>query len=289
MIRNMIRNGKIYIVPTRFGFVFFCGIVVMLLVGATYANNLVNMLAFFLLAIALVAMVQTHNNLKNVKLQAANAEPGFAGSTITLIAALENSGTEPRFNLEVRAEKLKVDRDSENLQPLQGRSTLRLKTSYHVDSRGRHQLRRLKISTIYPLGLFYAWMWVVSDDTYLVYPKPKGERPIPETKLDSSDGPRATSARGGDDFYGHREFRPGDSARRVDWKAFARGRPKLIKEFDDGDPAAVVFDYDHLQNLNREDRLSQLAAWIEDAKRQRLTYALRLPHALIPAGDDYQH
>ncbi len=283
------RDGKIYIIPTRFGFVFFAGIVVMLLVGATYANNLVNMLAFFLLAIALVAMIQTHNNLKNVRIQGVSAEPGFAGATITLVTALENAGNDTRFNLEVRPRRLKFERETENLQPLPARSVLRLKSAYRAGTRGRYPLRSLKVSTVFPVGLFYAWTHFSREETYLVYPTPKGDRPLPETELDSADGPRARAARGGDDFHGHREYRPGDPARRIDWKAFARGRPLLVKEFDEGDPAAVVFDYDHLHGLDREARLSQLAAWVELAKRQRLTYALRLPHSLVPARDDHRH
>ncbi|MCM2281457.1 MAG: DUF58 domain-containing protein [Bdellovibrionaceae bacterium] len=285
----MDRNGKIYILPTRFGVVFFIGIVLMLLVGATYSNNLVNMLAFFLLAIAFVAMVQTHNNLKNIKLQKVSVEPGFAGSTVSLTTALENTGTAPRFNLEVRAQKMKFDREPENAQPLQARATLRFKSEYFAETRGRYPLKRLKISTIFPVGLFYSWMWIPTDETYLVYPQPKGDQPLPSTKLESFAGPHALTTRGGDDFYGHREYRPGDPARRIDWKAFARGRPLLVKEFDEGDPAAVVFDYDQLQGMTQEARLSQLAAWVESAKQQRLSYALRLPHVVVPAGDDYQH
>lgn len=283
------RNGKIYIMPTGFGVLFFVSIVIMLLVGATYSNNLVNLLAFFLLAISLVAMVQTHNNLKNVRLRSVSAESGFAGSTITLITALENTGTATRFHIEARPERLRFEREPDNTQPLPSRATLRLMSFYSVQTRGRHNVRRLKITTVYPVGLFRAWMWLSADTSYLVYPRPQGDRPVPEAKLESPEGPRQQSHRGGEDFHGHREYRPGDSARRIDWKALARGRPLLVKEFDEGDPAALVFDYDSLHGLSREERLSQLSAWIETAKRQRLAYALRLPHILIPAGDDIRH
>jgi uncharacterized protein (DUF58 family) len=250
------KDGKIYIIPTRFGITFLVGIITMLLVGATYSNNLVNLLAFFLLAIALVAMVQTHNNLKNVRLQLINSEPGFAGATVTLTAALENTGQEARFNLNVRPARLDLDRDIENLQPLQAGAVLRLRSTYRVSERGQYELRRIKISTIFPVGLFRAWMWYRTDSTYIVYPTPRGRLPLPEAKFEAQDGPRVRIERGGDDFSGHRRFNPGDSARRVDWKAYARGRPMMIKEFDDGNPQALLFDYSLLPNLPREERLA---------------------------------
>src|SRR3954470_4342296 len=99
------KDGKIYILPTRFGFVFLFSVVLMLLAGAIYSNNLVNLLAFFLLAIALVAMVQTHNNLKNITLKLVHTEPGFADDVVHMTAALENSSQTARFLIETRLGK----------------------------------------------------------------------------------------------------------------------------------------------------------------------------------------
>ncbi|MES2965054.1 MAG: hypothetical protein V4760_14305, partial [Bdellovibrionota bacterium] len=61
------RKNRVYILPTGFGLVFIAGALVMILVGATYQNNLVNLLAFFMLSLVFIGMIQTHNNLKDVK------------------------------------------------------------------------------------------------------------------------------------------------------------------------------------------------------------------------------
>ncbi len=282
------KNGKIYIIPSKFGALFFVSVGTMLLIGATYSNNLVNMLAFFLLAISLVAMVQTHNNLKNVNLHLINVEPAFANTTLTIVTALENNGQGVRFNLHAQPPRLKLEREHENIMPLSARAVLRLKADYTCGQRGHHRLEKMRISTVYPLGLFYAWKWLATDETYFVYPSPKGERPLPAARLDPKETSHAV-ARGGDDFHGHRRYQPGDSARRVDWKAHARGRPLLIKEFDEGDPQALLFSWFELADLSTEERLSQLTAWIERARTQRLAFALKLPTVYIAAGDDLQH
>jgi len=285
----MLRYGKVYIIPTRFGLVFFAGIVIMLLVGATYANNLVNLLAFFLLAITLVAMVQTHNNLKDIKLHVITHDSAFADSLMTFTVALENTSQETRFNIDVRFANLKHSRDLESSHPLIAKAVVRQKTIYEVKKRGQFSIEKVKVSTVYPVGLFYAWMWLKTDSTYIVYPKRDGLLNLPTTAWENGVALSQYQSKGGDDFNGHRRYVQGDSSHRIDWKAYARGRPLLVKEFNEGNPSALLFDYHRLSHLGTEEKISQLAKWIDQAKQARLTYALQLPHKLISAGDDLHH
>ena len=284
------KNGKIYIIPTRFGIVFLFGIIMVLLAGAIYANNLVNMLAFFLLAIALVSMVQTHNNLKNVALKFVHTDPGFADDAVGLTAALENSGEEPRFSIEVRLQKdFTFLADTEDAHPLHPRGSLRCKSSYSIRKRGRHAVKRLRISSVYPVGLFYAWMYFNTEAEFLVYPARAGSRLLPNATFAGSDGAAHLATRGGEDFRGHRTYVPGDPANRIDWKAYARGRSLLVKEFDEGNPDAILLDWDHTPSRDIESKLSQLTLWLESAYMQRRRFALRLPNDFIPPGEGLQH
>jgi uncharacterized protein (DUF58 family) len=284
------KDGKIYILPTRFGFVFLFSIVLMLLAGAIYTNNLVNLLAFFLLAIALVAMVQTHNNLKNVSLKLVQTEPNFADTTVTMIAAFENSGRDPRFALQVRPEKsFRFHADVDNGIPLAGKGTLRKKSTYEFAKRGRYPIRRLTISSKYPVGLFYSWMYFSAESEFLVYPARRGHSSLPSTSVLGADGNSLIANRGGEDFRGHRSYVPGDSGARIDWKAFARGRPLLVKEFDQGNPEAVLLDYDRTPGPDIESKLSQLALWMESAHLQHRRFALKLQNEYVPPNEGLQH
>ncbi len=285
------KSGKIYIIPTGFGLIFLSSVVIILFAGAIYTNNLVNLLAFFLLAVALVAMVQTHNNLKNIALKLVETEPGFADDAVQMTAALENFSQAPRFMLEVRLQKsFPFLGETGNIAaPLRPRALLKQKTAYAVRKRGRHELKRVCISTIYPVGLFHAWMWLPTDAHFLVYPARKGNATLPQTTMLGEEGSSYIASRGGEDFRGHRSFVPGDSSNRIDWKAFARGRSLLIKEFDQGNPEALLFDWDRTPGADHEAKLSQLTLWVERAFLQKRRYALQLPTQLISPNEGLQH
>jgi uncharacterized protein (DUF58 family) len=137
------------------------------------------------------------------------------------------------------------------------------------------------VHSIYPLGFFYAWLYLPTDAVYYIYPKPSGHLPLPKPEIFSSDSQDSNTQKGGDDFSGHRLFQPGDSSRRIDWKAFARGRPLLAKEFNLGSPFALHFKWAALAHLSTEDRLSQMAMWIELAHRKDIPYGLEMPWVSI--------
>lgn len=282
------RKSRIYIIPTRFGLSFIIGSCVMLLVGATYQNNLVNLLAFFMLSLVFVAMVQTHNNLKDISIEALEADSGFAGGSVVLTAVVRNKSNDARFNLEATPRKLKLEVAYENVLPLLPHSSIKLRSAYKADKRGHFPLKEIKISTIYPLGLFYAWIWQDADSAYFVYPEPRGSRAFPQQGLgDESSLTNATLD--GDDYHGHRKYTSGDSPRHIDWKARARGRPLLVKEFTEGSASGVLLDWSALEGLDTEARLSQLSAWIDEARKRRIPFALRTPEAMTETGYGLQH
>jgi len=268
---------RIYILPTRFGAVFLIGACVMLLVGATYQNNLVNLLAFFMFSLVFVGMVQTHNNLKDIKIDGVDFSTGFAGGDIVIGTLVKNRNRSPHFNLEAKVSELKLKSAYDNRAPLLAASTLRLKSAYLCPTRGEHLLKDVKLSSVFPLGLFYAWSWFDINSQYLVYPQPLGDRPLPIHDVGDLAAGGARITRGGDDFSGHRRFDTGDSPRHVDWKAFARGRAMMIKEFNEGAATSILLDWFILDGLSTEARLSQLTKWVEEAHHQGLQFAMRTP------------
>ena len=67
--RKMVRENRVYIIPSGGGAVFFLSIIVLVLTAATYNNNLIFIFAFFLSALFVITMLQTNFNLKSVRLQ----------------------------------------------------------------------------------------------------------------------------------------------------------------------------------------------------------------------------
>ncbi len=282
------RLNRIYILPTGFGFVFIAGALIMILVGASYQNNLVNMLAFFMMSLIFIAMVQTHNNLKDITLEQLVAEGAFAETEFLVTIILKNTSDQPRFNLESRLRRRKPHAAYENVHPLLPQSNLKLRTTYPALKRGRSILKDVHVSAVFPLGLFRAWILLSGETPVYVYPKPAGHLSLTRSHVVEQDvGPFAV--RGGDDFYGHRRYQRGDSVGHIDWRARAKGRPLLVKEFNQGSPSPRIVDWFQLEGLETEARLSQLTVWINEAVASRDVFGLRLPGQVISPAQGPAH
>jgi uncharacterized protein (DUF58 family) len=114
--------------------------------------------------------------------------------------------------------------------------------------------------------------------------------PMP-TDSGQRHGTRTMGGQGTDEWLGLRPFRDGDSPRQVDWKAYAREAPLLVKEYGAAGSELRVFRFDDLVNLPTEERLEQLARWVVDAETRGDRYGLELPAASIGAnrGPEHRH
>lgn len=290
---NQRRRERIFILPTGFGLLFLFGVAIMIMIGAAYGNNLVNLLAYFLASLVVVAMVQTHLNLRDLRVSQVFVDPGPAGGEVRSSITLENLGASPKYSIEVRAKGLSIERDDSPDAPVLGRSNLRFAQSYAAQTRGAKVLERVQISTVYPLGLFRAWSLRDVRAPYWVWPKPQGHltQPNSTTPDDESEGDSTGAARfDAQDFRGHRAMATGDSYRRVDWRAYAKSGQMLIKEFDGGKKAVTILDWTDTSALkDQETRLSQLAMWVEDLRVARVPFSLKLDDKTIGPGEGTDH
>ena len=146
--------------------------------------------------------------------------------------------------------------------------------------RGVNRRGRVRLSTTYPLGLFVASWEQDVELVRVVYPAALGSMPLNAEAVSQSAAGASSSATavqsGTDDFSGHRRFSEGDPLTLIDWKAHARGGPLLIKRFT-GAASSVVWCEWQATHGAREERLSQLAAWLVEAEHRGLRFGLRLP------------
>lgn len=288
---------KIYIVPTRVGAFFIFSTLVMLLVGSGYSNNLVNVLAFFMFALVFVAMVLTNLQLKDVDLEDFEIYPAFAGTSGEVAAALRNSSSTERWGIEAALPQASGREYRPKPAHIPARQSARLRWSKPPESRGRYRLQRLELYSIYPLGLFHAWKVVPVNASYFVYPKRAGTLPLPfQLEGGEAEALQQATVTLGDDFRGHRKYLAGDSPRQIDWKAFARGRPLLIKEINEGEPPDQVLDWHSLDGMivggveiDDEARLSQLASWVQECYARGGNFRLRLPGQAELSGRGLEH
>jgi uncharacterized protein (DUF58 family) len=280
-----LERRRLYILPTRGGLAFTALLFLMLLAGLNYANSLALFLTFLLTGFALVVMQQCHRNLLGTEAVAAIAPAVFARSTGALQLTLANRGAMPRMRLEAALAKgtlLGAD--------LPPHFEQRLELPVPAPARGVVRIRRVRLSTAHPFGLFRAWTWVHTEVAMLVYPHPHGRLPMPADSARTA-GARSHSGAGADEWFGLRPFRDGDSPRQVDWKAYAREAPLLVKEYVQGASELRMFDFAQLAHLDEEARLSQLARWVVDAEAHGERYGLALPGVQLAPdrGPEHRH
>lgn len=277
---------QLFMLPTRFGLLFAVLLMVQLLAAINYGNGLAYALTFLLGSLAVVSMLYTHRNLFRLRLSASACAPVFAGEVASFRIHLVNDSDTPRFGVAVMKAKKEIARVD-----IPAHSSADVNLGVPAVKRGWLMLPELTVTTRFPLGLLYSWSRRLAlNHSCLVYPRPAdptARHTREEESLESTTGIKA----GGDDYIGAREFQPGDSPRHVDWKAVARGEPWRVKQFGAGYQATVWLDWDTLEGLDAETRLSVLARWVLDAEQNGMLYGLRLPpQTLTPAnGEHHQH
>jgi len=280
-----LERRRLYILPTRAGLAFGALLLLMLLAGLNYANSLALFLTFLLTGFALVVMQQCHRNLLGTEVVAVIAPAVFARSTGALQLTLGNTDDIERLRLEAA-----LPRGPLVLADLAPHTRQQLELQVPAPRRGRVRIERLRLSTAHPFGLFRVWTWVHTDAAMLVYPHPHGVLPMPADSARNA-GVRRHAGAGGDEWAGLRPFRDGDSPRQVDWKAYAREAPLLVKEYVQGASELRMFDFAQLRSLDEEARLSQLARWVVDAEAHGERYGLTLPGMQLgpDRGPEHRH
>jgi uncharacterized protein (DUF58 family) len=276
---------RLYILPTRTGIGFGLLLLLMLVAGLNYANSIALFLTFLLIGFTLVTMHQCHRNLLGAQLVGANAQPTFAQRDGTLRLTFENAAATARFQIAAAvgdAPTMAADLPAKGF----GRVDLPVAAA----KRGIVQIDRLHLVTTHPFGLFRAWTWVHAPIEMLVYPRPNGTLPMP-ADYGNKSGERSLTQAGSDEWLGLRPFRDGDSPRQVDWKAYARDAPLLVKEYSAAGADLRMFDCATLGNLAIEAQLEQLARWIVDAESIGERYGLKLPNRFIKPdhGPEHRH
>ncbi len=278
---------QLYMLPTGNGLLFGGLLLVLLLAAVNYSNALAYGLTFLLAGIVIVSMLYTHRNLLGLRLSAGAPRPVFAGELASFPVSLHNGNGPARWRVCVEHDKRVVDSVD-----LQAGEQLSVRVEVAALHRGYLAAPPVLVSTRFPLGFFYAWSRRIQlEQRCLVYPRPAP----PGALAPAPGGPQGWRDTGvqreGDDFVGLREFRRGDSPRHVSWKAFARGRGMLSKQFGGGYRASLWLDWDSLPDLEIEERLSRLCRWVLDCEQAGSYYGLRVPGTTLApgSGEEHQH
>lgn len=155
------------------------------------------------------------------------------------------------------------------LQVTAGRTAV---TSSYITAthRGIVELQDIKLTTAFPFGFLLRFIHVPAPATLVVYPRIGilNRKLLLHSRDQALQSALSSHARGEcDEFYGLREYRPGDSTRSIHWRRTARTGELVVKEMAASvNPQIVVTldlrEHQRLRDVDRAERAIEVAAAI---------------------------
>jgi uncharacterized protein (DUF58 family) len=280
----VLRARRLYILPTRAGLGFALLLLVMLVAGLNYTNSLALLLTFVLAGYVLVGMHECQRTLQGLELSLAQAADCHAGSVGTVELRFANPSPAPR-----RALRIRCAPQGASQFDMPAGAQLAVHLAFEAGGRGRQQLGRLHLSSTAPFGLFRCWTWLHLPTEVIVYPSAAGNLPLPAAHGGRRSLQPLAAAPGEDDWASLRAYQAGDSPRSIAWKAWARGAPLMVSQYEGAGGSERLLTFAGLGSLDLEARLSQLCAWIVECSRMDVACGLSLPGVEIPPGRGAGH
>lgn len=210
-----------------------------ILIVATLLNiGQLYLMAGMLAAIPLVCWWVGRNQRGGVRARRSHTASAVEGEAVTVTLSVENLDRWPKPHLVV-ADRLPpgLTREEGLASPLslEGSGTAEVIYALRAQKRGCYTLGPLEVTAADPLGIFQFRAETPVDSTLIIYPSPvpiplpflPGGNPYGASPLHSAE------MRGeGSEFYGIREYQPGDPLRRVHWRSSARTGRLTVVEYE---------------------------------------------------------
>jgi len=276
-----INRRRVYILPTRLGFMLALTLVGMLIAGLNYNSNLGLAFAFLMVSVALVTMHHCNRNLLGLQVDVTTEVDTFAGSEASFEFVLRNDSNVDRRDIEIRCAAGSATRS------VAASSSEPVPVTVPVAQRGMTRIAQFELRTRYPFGWFHAWTYVQGSLTAYVAPSPRGSRPLPVAGGAGSASP--SEHRGDEDFAGLRAYEPGVPLKHMAWKVLARGGEAAVRSYTSMAAQPEWLEWSTLEGLDAETRLSQLCLWVLESEAAQRLYGLRIPGKEIPPARGAAH
>jgi uncharacterized protein (DUF58 family) len=273
---------------TAFGFKSIAFYLAMLgaFLASPYSNLFFLLLAFLTLLFAGGA-VSTWRNLRGVTAHIPELPPAPAGAGHSL-RAQAGAPSRARFQVSVQLELEGAGTASGHAALVSGEQQLTLRLP--ALPRGLYAVRRARVASSYPLGVFARRREVEAPAECIVYPAPVALATVRSGAEALSQLASANSAQRGDlQPSGLREFKSGDEGRAVHWRASARLGALVVKEWESGSGNGLEISLDRRCAAELlEEALSQISALIEVARTHKEVLALSSQGLRATFGDGHR-
>lgn len=217
------------------------------LLGLVYTSIPVYVMLAALLSVLVVSFVASRLSTAALGWRRPAVDRVFEHEPVTVVMELTNRGRLPRLLLTVRdhlPEFVEAERPPEFVVPsLWPGERARLSYQARALKRGVYSLGPLSVSASDPFGIFRRFVPLAAHTEAVVYPRPvplAGSVARTGTQTGLSTGERARAAESGLEFYGVRDYQPGDELRRIHWPITARHAQLTVIEYERGTSASLT-------------------------------------------------
>jgi len=274
---------RIFILPSKIGVLFMVMLILLLVTGINYQNNLILTVGFLLISVFITSIISTYQNISSLVIKANAAQPVFEGETIHLPLTVHNPTQSNKFGIFIGF----PDTQPELIACLKDNKSLRI--PFVTNKRGRLKVPRIKLYSQYPVGLLTSWSWLRLEFNSLVYPKPLDKPFRKMTGRGFEDEGQQVNNHGIDEYSGLRRYQKGDNLKRVDWKQYAKNHQLLTKEYHDLKGDDKVLDWYSLAGYPTEERLQILCGWVIKSHENNSEFSLKLPNLFISKSSGEVH
>lgn len=279
----LLHYRRVYILPTKMGFVFAILLCAMLLGSINYDNSLGYLFTFLLASLAIVTIFHTYQNILNLAVGPLISKPVFAGQATTLSVQFDNRQHGLKLALQAC-----IPNQSPSKFDLPAGTLSTIDIPMIFTQRGIQPMPRFVLYTIFPLGLFRAWSHIHLQQSLVVYATPSNDQYLPYNSIAQQVGEQAAGY-GADDYDGLRNYQPGDTMHHIHWKSAARHQNLHTKQYIGASNAELWLNWHDSTKTEIEDRISQLTRWVMLADKAGIPYGLQLPNAQVDLNSGYQH
>lgn len=283
-----LNRKNIYIVPSRNGLLFILTSGLVFIAAINYAVSLAFALAFMMVSVFILSILHSFNNLNQLTLTSRPAQDIFCGEEARFRVQLSRSPKRRHESLELSFVSATANAAA-SYADLSSNDTEEVDVFAEANRRGEFKAPRLRVLTRYPLGLCRAWSVVDLNMHCLVYPRPVQFSMSQFDSGASGGSDSAVNREGSEDFYGLRDYVPGDSLRQVAWKTVARGQDMQLKQFVDYVDNKVWLDWDMFYGFNTEERLSRLCYCVIQMSKSGNVFGMRIPGSEFPPATGPDH
>ncbi len=241
---------------TKEGTLYIVAIFILGIAAINTGNNMLYLILATLLSLIVISGMMSEPILRKIMIKRQFPQRVYRGTpTRARLVIKNNKRLVPSYSINI--DELPIDNvDSEptyivKLDPNAAATHI---TKYNFKKRGLTTLDGFRLKTRFPFGLFMKFKTTLSKEQILVYPAVRSLTPGEVLKTLNSSGVNHHTVRGdGTDIYGLRNYTKNDDARHIHWKASARTKRLLTKEYEKENDNKIVIVFDNFPPSGEDD------------------------------------